>query len=114
MSLELHTHWAFGTERQQEPQLRHLGNLPFSVCPSAQSEDVKSRKGPATSPTLCMVKLQSRGEQNFCHVVTMSGFLPRQARSSSPPISTLHPGHAAGLCGGWRAQRLRICCFWVG
>lgn len=56
------THWAFSTEREQESRLRHpsLGDLPFSVCPSAQSEDIKNQKGHVTRPTLCMAKLQSQ------------------------------------------------------
>lgn len=56
------THWAFSTEREQESRLRHpsLGDLPFRICPSAQSEDVKSWKGPVTRPTLWVVKLQSQ------------------------------------------------------
>lgn len=91
---------------------------PLEICPSLSAHPHSPRMSRVGRdlqlvPPCAWLSCSPRREQNFCHMVTMNSFLPRQTQSSSPPISTLHPGHAAGLCGGWRAQQLLICYFWV-
>lgn len=93
------THWAFSTERAGVLAERNPWKLALQCLPSAQSKDVKSWKGPATRPTLCMVKLQSQeGTELLSH--GDHELFPAQAgaQNSSPRISTLDLGHAAGLC----------------
>lgn len=74
---------------------------------TAESDDVRSCKGPAASLTLCMGKLQSQEGRQLCHVVTTNCFLPKQ-------LSYRQPGQCCRpLCWLWRPWWLLVCCFWL-